>query len=323
MRAFLAAAALCLSSLGVAQVDPNRVVAVVNGDEIRGAEYYRRMEYMPANLASGQLGLNNLPAGFLTLKQLVTEKLIFQMARTKGVAPTEPELNAEYTQKLADSPELLAQWKESGRTEEELRYEVKYELTQFKIRTAGITITDQEITDHYKKYPTEFTIPTKYKLALIVVNSEAEQKAVDSELAAGKAFKDVATAHSLDSSRANGGEFGFASENQLSPAYLASIKATGVGKTTDWLNGNGANTGTAKIKFLIMDTTPSSVQPLTPVLKRQLRKRLMLDRGAVKNDVTQELTNATLAAKIDIRQPEFARLYKQMVDAFSQQSKKG
>lgn len=294
-----------------------KVVATVNGDEIRASEYYRRMEFLPSNLASGQQGLNNLPAGFLTIKQLITEKLIFQMAKAKGVMPTQPEIDAEFKTVTTDNPKVLTDWLADGRSEEDLKYSIKYDLTQFKIRTAGITITDLEVEKHYKDNPTEFTSPRTYRLRVIVVADPTEQKAVDSELAAGKAFAEVAKAHSLDVTKVNGGEFGVSPEEALAPAYKPAIIATPQGKTTDWLGVNSPNGTDTKLKFLVEEIKPSTLQPLTPTLKRQLRKRLMLDKGGVKNNVLKDLTAATVAAKIEINQPLFNRLYKDLQSQFA------
>lgn len=312
-------AVLVAASAGVsfAQVDPNRVIAIVNGEEIKGEDYYRRLEFLPANLDSAQHGLNNLPAGFLAIKQLITERLVFQMAKSQGVLPTAPEVDAEYTSVTTEDPKLLQQWKDDGRSEAELRYQVKYNLTQFKIRTAGITITDQEVEEHYKNYPTEFTVPRSFKLRVIVVNDVAAQKVVDGELTAGKEFANVAKAHSLDATRQLGGEFGVATEDQLAADYKTAILGAGAGNTTAWMPVKAGENKEANIKFFVEEIRPEHKLPLNAALKKQLRRRLMSDKGAVRNDVPKALTEATLKAKVEIRQPLFARLYSDLLSQFA------
>src|SRR5471030_1100048 len=73
----------------VKMVDPGRVVAVVNGDEIKGAEYYRRMEYLEG--VGIRLGnqFAEFPPGFLAIQKIIDERLTFQLAKSKGVYPTD------------------------------------------------------------------------------------------------------------------------------------------------------------------------------------------------------------------------------------------
>ena len=52
-------------------VDPNRVVLVINGEEIKGAEYYRRMEYLPGVGSQMGASFSDFPPGFLTIQQLI------------------------------------------------------------------------------------------------------------------------------------------------------------------------------------------------------------------------------------------------------------
>src|SRR5438309_1536369 len=94
--------------LGVAasvhgQVDPNRVVATVNGEPIKGEEYYRRMEYLPGVGRFSGDHFAEFPPGFMTLDQLITEKLVMQLAKQKGVAPAAPEIQEELRYRLEEN----------------------------------------------------------------------------------------------------------------------------------------------------------------------------------------------------------------------------
>ena len=79
--------------MGWSQVDPARVVAVINGEEIKGAEYYRRMEYLPG--AGKMLGdrFAEFPPGFMAIEQIITERLVYQLAKQKHCLPTDAEIH--------------------------------------------------------------------------------------------------------------------------------------------------------------------------------------------------------------------------------------
>ena len=72
MKKIYSLLALALTACAAyAQVDANRTVAVVNGEEIKGGEYYHRMEYLSGVGRIGNNGVNEFPPGFMTIEQLI------------------------------------------------------------------------------------------------------------------------------------------------------------------------------------------------------------------------------------------------------------
>ena len=314
LRRMLAGTAMvAMAALSLAQVDPNRVVATVNGEEIKGGEYYRRMEWYRVDAQSPTAVF---PVGFLTLKQLITERIVFQMAKEKGVMPSEPEIQDRLKE---TKPEVLETITKQGRTVDELLYQYKFELAQFKLRTFGITITDQEVENHYKTSPDEFKEPKKFKLRIIVVLTDDDKKAVDADLAAGKTFADVAKARSKDASSVIGGSFGELPATQFAPDTLKTLEATKVGAVTSWVEGGQGST--ARVKFLVENVIPAKTLQLDAALKKQIRMRLMSDKGNVKNHVMEDLRDASLKGKIVINQPEFQRIYDDLLQSLRDSAK--
>jgi len=154
----------------------------VNGEEVKGADYYRRMEFLPGVGKRMGAGFTEVPPGLLTIDQMVTDLLILQLAKEKGVYPSDIEVTAEMADRNRDNPDLLDIWKNSGRTEDELKNTIRIEMAQFKIVTFGITVTDQEIDRIYKERASEFLIPKQYKLSVVVVVSVADKAAVEEDL---------------------------------------------------------------------------------------------------------------------------------------------
>src|SRR5205085_1950080 len=154
------------------------------------------------------------------------------LAKEKGVMPTDLEVAAELKARIDETPDLQKVWMTSGRSQEELTYQIKYEMAQFKVATAGITITDQQVEKHYADNPTRFTTPKQVQLRVVVVDSAGEKQAVDSELAAGKTFAEVATAHSIDAGKTRGGEFGTVPVTAFNPQTGGAINGVKIGQTT-------------------------------------------------------------------------------------------
>ena len=318
-KIWIAVAALVVASMAHAQVDPNRTIATINGDPIVGSEYYRRMEFLPGVGKMSNQAFFEAPPGFLTLEQLITERLVLQLAKQKGVYPSDPEVEAELKARQEDDPGFLAAWTKGGHTPEELKKQVRYELAQFKIQSFGITVTDQEVDKFYKDNPTMYTNPKQVKLRVIVVNDAAAKTTVDKELGAGKAFADVAKQYSTDASKAIGGEFGTVPIAFLNTATQTAVNAVKVGQSTTWVESTSQEGQTKYVKFLVEDLIAEAKMTLDASLKRNIRKRMMLDRGAVKNNIRTEMNAMRQKAKIDITEPEFAEIYKKFVDSYLKQ----
>lgn len=314
--ASLAFGAFALTTLAMGQVDPDRTIATINGDTLKGSEYYRRMEFLPGVGKMDNGTFIEAPPGFLTLEQLITERLVLQLAKQKGVAPSDIEVDAELKNRQEDDPNLVKNWTTSNRTMDELKQKVRYELSMFKIQTAGITITDSQVQQHYNENPSTYTNPKQVKLRVIVVTSSGDEAAVDKALAAKTAFADVAKQYSADISKNAGGEFGTVPLAFLNTDTQNAINATKIGQATTWIESKAADGGTRYVKFLLEDVIPESKMALDAKLKRQIRQEMMLAQGGVKNDIRKEMDAMRAKAKIDITEPEFADTYKKFIDAY-------
>lgn len=302
--------------IAFSQVDPTRLVATVNGEEIRGNEYYHRMEFLPGVGKRSGNSINEFPPGFLTLEQLITGKLVFQLSKERSVYPSDLQVQDEIAQRLREQPNLVTAWTSSGRTESDLRYQIRFELAELNLATFGITVSDQEVTDFYKQNPTQFTTPKMVKLRVIVVQSTSEKDAVDAELKAGKSFADIATAHSQDVTRQQGGDYGTVPYNILSPNIRDSIEKTAVGNVTDWIGSSATGNAAVFAKFKVENVLAPVLQPLTSDLRFSIRRKLSLQRGSVKNDVEKELRGLRAKASIDIKEPVFADAFQKFVAAY-------
>lgn len=327
IKGLIASALLAVAAMSMGQVDPNRVVATVNGEEIKGGEYYHRMENMTGmgKVAQGQFV--ELPPGFVTIQQLIQERVLLQLAKKKGVYPTDPEIAQELKNRLEDNPKLMEQWTAGGRTREELDYNIRLDLAQFKIRTQGINLTDQEVEKFYADHKSSFTIPKQYKLRIIAVGSTEAKAAVDADLKAGKSFAEVAKARSEDVTKTIGGDYGLTSLDGFKPAYKDVITAARIGSATAWIDEDSIAPDqrhlTYHVRFYVEDILPERLEPMTPSLKRRTRNKMMIDLGMVKNDaaVAKAMYDMMAAMKVSITDKQFAQMYKTYLDDFVQRGK--
>lgn len=301
---------LTLCSLASAQVDPNRTVAVVNGEEIKGAEYYRRMEFLPGVGRRVGNSIAEATPGFLTIDTLINERLLFQLAKEKGISVNDAEVQSELQKRQAENPTLLQNWLANGRTQEELLYLLRVEIVQFKLQTNGITITDQEVEKFYKDNPTRFTTLKSVQVRVIAVDTEELKKTVDDALAAGQKFPDVAQQHSIDLSKAQGGSIGKPVLSLLPTPVQNAIGAVKIGQVTPWVQSESV-----WVKFLLEDVFPERLLPLTDSLKAQIRRQLMIDKGQVRNDLQKQMSDMRRRATIDIKEKPFADTYRKLMGA--------
>ncbi|MBS1718584.1 MAG: peptidyl-prolyl cis-trans isomerase [Armatimonadetes bacterium] len=295
----------------LAQVDPGKVIFSVNGEEVKGGEYYRRMEYLGGVGRVRGNSFEQFPPGLLTIEQIITEKLILQMAKDRGVMPSEKDIDDEIKYRMEDTPKLLDDWMTTGQTKDELRYQMRINLCQLNMLTQGITVTDQQVQTFYNENPSMFTNPKQVQLQVIVVSDDATKQKVDADLAAGKKFADVATAYSIDVSKMRGGEFGTVPVRSLNKEMQDAVNPLKAGGITPWMNSNGSF-----VRFLVENVIPESKLELNDSLKRKVRRQLMQDRGKVKNDIRKEMADMFAKAKIDIKEKEFSVAFKKLIEEY-------
>jgi len=283
-------------------IDPNRVVAVVNGEEIKGAEYYRRMEYLSGvGYQAGRTFLERSPR-ILTLQKLISERLKFSLAKSKGVYPSDDDVEAELNIRKEDNPKVLENWAAVGGDIDELKYQLRLQLCEFNLKTLGISKTDKEIEDFYNDHPLLYTIPKSLKLRLIAVAASDDTKIVDQDLASGKDFATEAQEKSIDVSKTSGGLLGVVSEDNLTPETQEALKNTKVGKTTNWLT-TAADGGKGNyLKFLLEEVIPPKKQDFDAKLKRTIRRKLMVEMGQIKNgNLSKDLEAERTKIKVEIK----------------------
>jgi len=307
--------ALLGATFGFGQVDPNRLVATVNGEEIRGEEYYMRMEFMPglgtiAGEGNQQRFLEVSP-GAAILQQLIDERILLQVAKQRGVLPTDAEVKAVYADRAKDIPDFEAKYQSTGLTRAYIEKQLLLELAQFKIVTQGVNIGAQQIENFYKDQGLRYVTPKKYRLGLLVC-LPADMAKADADLAAKVPFTDVVKKYSADPvTKARNGDMGDVSEDDLSDEARTAITKVKIGQTTDWVKNDAVN-----VKFQVVNITPSSKRALDDKLKKEIARELAYNIGINKNDLQKLLKEARKTAKIEIKQTQFKNEMQRIIDQY-------
>lgn len=295
---------LALASVMCFQVPGmDRVVLVVNGEKVLAQEYYRRMEFLPnvGTLIGGQFV--ELPPAFLTLEDLINDRLVLQLAKERGLLPTAEAVDTELALRKRESPDDYAKLAELGVSDEELKSRLLVELAQFSLVTEGVTVTDKQVEEHYQVNKVMYTTPPQVRLRVIVVKKAEDRVKVDEALRT-KSFEVVAREMSTDVSAFSGGELPEVAMSQLPQNVYNEVIRTSPGEITNWIELEGFFA-----KYRIEEKKEAVVLPLDDKLRREIRRRLMFTIGMNKNDVKALLDEKRRTAKVEIASPGLQKVW--------------
>ena len=286
-------------------IDSNAVVAKIDGQNITAAQFYRRMAYMDGVGTVEDGKFVAAPPAFLTLQRMIDEAIVLMVAKDKGVAPTQAEIQAEVAKRRAENPEKLRDLQALGITDDVIVAQVTQDIARFNLLTMGVTITDAQVTNHYNVNKMVYVVPAMTKLRVIVVENAADKAKVDEALKT-KSFAEVATSMSVDLTKLMGGELPEVPTANLPENVRTAIASVPVGKSTAWIESGGAH-----LKYLVEVKTDQKQMPLDAVLKADIKRRMMVVAGQQKNgDMVEKLIrDKRKAANVQITAPGLQKLW--------------
>lgn len=180
-------------------------VATINGAQITEADLAAAIEEFEQQLAR----VPEAERKRVTLERLIDMRVIAQAAAKDG---------------LDQDPTVL-------RRLESIRVQLlTSEYVRKKVETA---ITGADLQARYDKEMAAYNPPEEVKASHILVKTKEEADAVLKELAAGKAFADIAKEKSIDpGSKENGGDLGYFQRGQMVPQFEEAAFALEKGAVT-------------------------------------------------------------------------------------------
>jgi hypothetical protein len=290
-------------------------LAKINGDPISLEEFNNYLETKSTVrvLVSGQTA--ELPVAdtlaFQAMQDLVAQKLMLQLAKKAGVAPTEKEVEDEIKFKTKLQSTYIQTLKARGLTTKQIRDLVEVQLAQEKLVSKGQTVTDAELEETIKKNPNLFIEPAKATLELLFVDKPADREAADKALRSGQEFTNVRGLYDkapanlraqFDATRIQGG--GLNTET-LNEPFKSAVAKTQPGRLTDWMR---AGTGWARIK--VHQKFPKKDLERTPERMTFLKRQLAIQKGGKNTDVGKQVADLLKESKIDITEPSLKEPWK-------------
>lgn len=304
LRASLVCAVGFAASAALAQ--GGDVVISVNGKPVTRSEYVTRMEVLPnMGRMSGGSFVPGAP-GLLTLQQIINEMLMIDLAAEQGVAVTEAEVDAELAHRIRRNADFERAYASLGT--QIMRHDLRVQVAEFKLTTKNVTVTPFEIEAYYNGNKARYyTLPKRFLMSLIAVRTPEARAKVDSELSSGKSFAQVAREQSVDPSRFNDGRMGELTEEDLSDRMRELTAVAKQGDVLPWLDQNGVQ---ARIR--IDEIKASEVLALDETLREEIRRRLLLDRGQMQNNVPALMRAMRAKVKITYTGSPFDAQLKQL-----------
>lgn len=308
-RAIILLTALTMPFVAMSQ-DLNKAMLKINGEVISLGEYYRRMEFLQdvGKLVGNQF-VERTP-GFLAIERLVTEKLTLQLAKRHGVAPTPGEIENEYRIRKEENAAQIKTLLEMGVSEADIKSQIAIEMAQFNVLTNGVSISDQQITDHYNNNKFIYTTPAMASLRVIVVREAADKARVETALRSKK-FEDVARELSVDLSKFDGGFLGEIPIERLPQNVKNLVEILPAESNTPWIESQGAF-----LMYRIETKTEAKQLPLDDRLRRQIRRKMMLDMGRAKNDVKTMMDDMLKAVVVEIDSPWLQKIWNDYIEDY-------
>ncbi len=205
MAALVAGALLALaSSVAHAQSADSladRIVAVVNGDEIRGADISALYGSLPQQYQ--QVPMESLFPQMLD--NLISRKLVAQAARAA---------------QLMDDPEVR---RRLTRTEDIVLQDV------YLVRRIESEINEARLRAAFQRMTASWSEEEEIRASHILVATEREASAVIDALAEGAAFTDLARERSIGPSATEGGDLGYIRHGQMVPSFAEAAFALPAG----------------------------------------------------------------------------------------------
>jgi foldase protein PrsA len=123
---------------------------------------------------------------------------------------------------------LLAMAKKSGQDVEQVRQEVRRQLTMTRLAekvTEGVTVSDEDVAKYYESHQELSAVPALTHLRLLVVESQERAEQLRQRILKGEDFGALARQNSLGGYKESGGEMGWVDPHVLPPPVTAAIEA--------------------------------------------------------------------------------------------------
>jgi len=227
-------------------------VAKVNGKTVKAEDVLEIFKIMSKGVPPQVLKMHSENLKKRILTKTIESMILLEEADKRKISVNEDEINSEF-EDLKKDEKFAATLKQSGRSPEEFRKEIKKSLVFQKLfaneLSVDLKVKDDEVAKFYSENKKRFEVPKRAKAShiLIKVDEKADPKAkaaskkkiegILATLNKGEDFAKLAKENSQCPSSARGGQLGEFLPGQMVPAFekaafeLEPGKVSGVVKT--------------------------------------------------------------------------------------------
>lgn len=295
-------AALALAGCGSKSArSGDDVWAVVNGKEIRKEEVdkYYRSSAQPDAAAPSLEETNTMKLNILD--ELINQEIMLERAQKLGLEATDGEVEDKFTENKSPftEEEFQRQLKDRGMTVDDLKRGLRRQISITKLMNrevvSKISITDQEISDHYAKNRAQFNVTeAQFRVAQIVVSprldpqlrnrkgndaasdAEAQRKirALSEQIRNGADFAQTAMDYSEDPATVStGGDLGYVPESSFTQAS-ADLRRVVLSMKVGDVSSVLSTGGNYRILKLLARESPGQRELTDPSVQQTIREGL-------------------------------------------------
>jgi parvulin-like peptidyl-prolyl isomerase len=247
------------------------VLARINKEVITLESFDEKVKAFAALAPESKIKINTPDAKKTYLNDLVTQELLVQEARSRGI------------DKQKEIKDAIEEFKKQVL----IRQLVKDE-------TRGITVEPSEIEAFYNRYKKEFASPQEIKVSEIVVASEAAAKEILIGLLQGGDFAAVAKERSAAPSASNGGSVGLVKKGDKFDKYNEVISMLEAGQVSQIFKGPDG------FYIVKVDERKGGTVPSMNEVYDQIKDGLLQQKATAR---IQELSNKIRSeAKVEIKE---------------------
>lgn len=287
-------------------------------------EFYAQLQNYIPNSPPQNFAPMSQPAGRLVLQQLLMNLMVEGMAQDQGLAPTDAEITGQYNniKMLQDARNVKGfdqALTDAGLTADIFKeLQVKPQLSQLKLLTKGITVSDADVQTFYNtNKDKQFTKPSRVHIKRIVVATLPEAQAIAKAIAGGQTFESQVS-KSLDKSTADGDVPNWVPLDPAPPGLAAVIKpisATAAGQVTPPITVPGQNGQSTYWLVKVVEKKPKETLPLDQI-KDLIRANLLQQKAganpAAQQALQQQLRDFQTQAKVSITGAQYASLVQEL-----------
>lgn len=239
-------------------------------------------------------------------KSIVVSMILDHAARERGVHIADKQVRDVLTEIISRHPgghdaftEFLGS---NGISERDVMDEVRRQLATSrlfdKVTAAAGAVSDADVRREYERNRDRMTVPEQRRLRNIVVRSREDADTVVAKARAGTDFATLARIASLDGSTKNqGGDLGYVTENQLAPGFAKAAFAA----------PRGSVFGPVRARFGWNVGQVVAIKPGRPLSFDQVKERLEVE---LRNKRQLDIWRNWLASQIEAADVQYADRYR-------------